>query len=556
MGQLNFSKFFCPFCVVKIMKKKIRFRMLQRILILLLCTALVSGTCFNKCKISARATTVTVGVGACTLYEICLYIGTLLVSGIGIGFAVENRDQIAKMGKDFIDACDLSTLSGWVLSKADTTGQSYVYGTEALQEVKDTTFEVIQGGGNAPKNDDDNDNDGDIDAADRTVELQNVGMWATTGFTAWICDKLQPFLEEAHAGGSNFITENIGYNTRYPSFATMNANGEYEYYYDWEELAFSYGNRKHCFFDLTMTNPCVGYVSSSGEYVYVTYYDEHNDSLYYIGSDTAYQTFVYYENGTMTETSGQSNGSGKLTFSSAHRINANFPIFSNSAAAWNYIRTGSISDCLNSQIFRIADWLQEDWQGNIDALNAGIRSLYDNMLIVGEAANQAMLNQLNGLGYIEDLLARLAAALALPLPDTVSDPVYYPDTSEDPGLEELPWEDVVPIPDPDPAPVPDPTPEPEPEPDEDLDIQNYVVDLRQVFPFCIPFDLMALFGALAADPVAPRFEIPFVVPSLGIEETYVIDLSFFDEQMVLLRKLELVGFIIGLMLLTGKVIKW
>jgi len=90
----------------------------------------------------------------------------------------------------------------------------------------------------------------------------------------------------------------------------------------------------------------------------------------------------------------------------------------------------------------------------------------------------------------------------------------------------------------------------------DIDIEDYKVDLRQVFPFCIPFDLMALFGALAADPVAPRFEIPFVVPSLGIEETYVIDLSFFDEQMVLLRKLELVGFIIGLMLLTGKVIKW
>lgn len=85
---------------------------------------------------------------------------------------------------------------------------------------------------------------------------------------------------------------------------------------------------------------------------------------------------------------------------------------------------------------------------------------------------------------------------------------------------------------------------------------NYAVDLTTLFPFCIPFDIIALFQALAADPVAPKFEVPFVIPSLGVDEIYVIDLSIFDEQMAILRKFELVTFILGLMFLTSKVIKW
>lgn len=94
------------------------------------------------------------------------------------------------------------------------------------------------------------------------------------------------------------------------------------------------------------------------------------------------------------------------------------------------------------------------------------------------------------------------------------------------------------------------------ESDEDIDIENYKVDLRQVFPFCIPFDFIALLRVLDAEPETPRFEIPFVVPSVGIDETFVIDLSMFDDVMEVIRVFELVSFVLGLMLLTGKVIKW
>lgn len=119
----------------------------------------------------------------------------------------------------------------------------------------------------------------------------------------------------------------------------------------------------------------------------------------------------------------------------------------------------------------------------------------------------------------------------------------------------------VTVPDPVPEPKPDPKPEPgteeETTPEKtDIDIKDYEVDLKEIFPFCIPFDFIALLDALDAEPVAPRFEVPFVVPALEIDERYYFDLSIFDDEMALLRKFETVGFVLLLMYLTYKMIKW
>lgn len=45
------------------------------------------------------------------------------------------------------------------MSFTDTTGQEYVYGTEALDLVRETEWEVIQGGLPPENNDDDDNND-------------------------------------------------------------------------------------------------------------------------------------------------------------------------------------------------------------------------------------------------------------------------------------------------------------------------------------------------------------------------------------------------------------
>lgn len=528
--------------------------MLQRILILLLCTVLVSGSCFNKYKISARATTIATGLSAYTLYEICAYIGTLLLTGLSVKFVVDNRDQIAEIGKDFIDSSDISELSGWILSKVDTTGSSYVYGTEALQEVKDTTFEVIQGGGNAPKNDDDNDKDGDVDFDDRTVELQNMGMWVTGAFNAWLCGQLEILINKIDAGEETFLSEHI---PKYSYTGELETDSDGNYLYS----LYAYGYN-----DFFKANQYKYFENSAAsERVCATYIPETKRLCFFkpLITDTGKLSYTNkaFEFTIEVTVDGVLNQNTSITnnINIVDYYSCNFPVFVNpeEGEVLNYLHYGIYSGCDNlAKNYRIADWLQEDWKGCVEAVNSGVRSLYDNMLIVGAAANQALQNQSNGLGYIEDLLARLAAALALPLPDTISDPVYYPDPSEDPELEELPWEDPEPEPDPDPDEPAEPEPDPEPEPDEDLDIQNYAVDLRQIFPFCIPFDFIALLEVLEAEPVAPKFEYPFVIPSLNINETLVLDLSFLDEEMAIVRKLELISFIIGLMFLTGKVIKW
>lgn len=87
-------------------------------------------------------------------------------------------------------------------------------------------------------------------------------------------------------------------------------------------------------------------------------------------------------------------------------------------------------------------------------------------------------------------------------------------------------------------------------------MSSYKVDLQGIFPFCIPFDFIALLKALDAEPVAPCFEFPVVIPALGYEETVRLDMSIFDDVAEVMRLCETVSFIIFLMFATSKVIKW
>ena len=85
-------------------------------------------------------------------------------------------------------------------------------------------------------------------------------------------------------------------------------------------------------------------------------------------------------------------------------------------------------------------------------------------------------------------------------------------------------------------------------------IGDYQIDLKQFFPFCIPFDLYDFFTCLNADPVAPVIEWVIPLPGGG---TYPleIDLSAFDGVAQLLRRLQLLLFCVGLAFKTRDLIK-
>lgn len=86
------------------------------------------------------------------------------------------------------------------------------------------------------------------------------------------------------------------------------------------------------------------------------------------------------------------------------------------------------------------------------------------------------------------------------------------------------------------APLPSPPPA----------LGDYSLDLRDFFPFCIPYDIYALLSLLAAEPEAPYFEFDVDIPIIDFTWHIVIDLSPWDDVAAVLRTMELLLFIVGL----------
>lgn len=86
------------------------------------------------------------------------------------------------------------------------------------------------------------------------------------------------------------------------------------------------------------------------------------------------------------------------------------------------------------------------------------------------------------------------------------------------------------------------------------DIAGYTFDLKDIFPFCIPFDIYNFLKCLDAPPEAPVINWELYVPGGGAYPL-IIDLSVFDEVAELLRRLELLLFCVGLAFKTRDLIK-
>lgn len=79
-------------------------------------------------------------------------------------------------------------------------------------------------------------------------------------------------------------------------------------------------------------------------------------------------------------------------------------------------------------------------------------------------------------------------------------------------------------------------------------------DLKMVFPFCIPFDLIDAIKLFNAPPKAPVFEIPVPMGDLA-QETVTVDLSSFEPVAQIFRNCMTILFIIFLIMATRHLIK-
>lgn len=129
--------------------------------------------------------------------------------------------------------------------------------------------------------------------------------------------------------------------------------------------------------------------------------------------------------------------------------------------------------------------------------------------------------------------------------------ITLPEFSEEVGITPTPKPDIpqTPVVPPAPPAVEDPEEPPE-------GLEPYVVDLRKIFPFCIPFDFYDFMMCLSAEPEAPHFSFSMPTGYVDGEVVYTeyeMDLSQFDEVALNVRRMELFAFIIGLMFLTRQV---
>lgn len=153
-----------------------------------------------------------------------------------------------------------------------------------------------------------------------------------------------------------------------------------------------------------------------------------------------------------------------------------------------------------------------------------------------------------------------------PNPGGGTDPDPKPSASPTPAVNPDPGGGT----DPQPSGTPDPNPDPDPgggstdpdnpeSPTPEEEASPYKADLREIFPFCIPFDLIHLLKVFEADAEAPVFEFPLDIeldnPWTGekvvdYHHTFKLDMSDYEPVVKILRIFQVVFFIIALMLIT------
>lgn len=93
--------------------------------------------------------------------------------------------------------------------------------------------------------------------------------------------------------------------------------------------------------------------------------------------------------------------------------------------------------------------------------------------------------------------------------------------------------------------------------EDDMDVPQLPTTITEKFPFCVPFDLIALAKTFSAEPVAPKVTIPVVFESMHYSHDFVFDFSGdnWDKVAAVIRWGTLIFFILGLTLVTRKLIK-
>lgn len=538
----------------------------------------VNNSYFSPVKMDQVEAAGTVVLGYETMQAICYYFGSLVLGYSSVAEVPDlTEEQIEKVGHAYIKSlftvngvpdhvADKLAMANQALFTLISNKQAYVFGSEALKEVAETEFQVIMGGNNG---------DEEPSPSPDDKKKLNIGkaigcIGALSVFGATVFEESVKFYADKFSKGEeNFIdkeylAELLKENYFDSSIIDKMVSGE-SY-----QLKFSTAMNK-MFTCKTHNTSChiTHFADCEVNGFYAAYFTTRGGNA---SCTLEIRGIIDGQNKKFTGYTGLTSCGDVVKWSSIEydSMCTNLPLFSSFSELQNFLQTGEgYENALNYlKQYKLADWLQDNWNGELFDPLTGLSYLND-------LANMAKHQGLNAIGndpslddmkqHLRDIIANLRPGydpVTDPSVDPALDPICYPDTIPTPVIDPTadvvlqPAKDPTPSPNPDPSPStsPKPTTQPTPSPGE-IDSSQPVVDLSKFFPFCIPFDLIHLVQALDADPVAPKWTLKLEPPQFPVEWEVTLDLSQFESLAKIFRTGETLLFVVGLILITRGIIK-
>lgn len=277
-------------------------------------------------------------------------------------------------------------------------------------------------------------------------------------------------------------------------------------------------------------------------------YDSTGKNSYYFDAFT-----IRYKNGTLSQAfKGKYNNfsfsSNSDDYTDFHTINYSMYI--------PYILNGENHDAALKPLGKSSMWPSTDTKDDYNNNNSLPSPSYPNLAVpsitlptldeIKDLWKQGSDDEENRPTYVTNFITNHTVQ---PTPEP--EPTKKPEVNPDPGGGTDPQPSGTPDPNPDPDNPENPTPEEEASP--------YKADLREIFPFCIPFDLIHLFKVFDAEPEAPVFKFPLDLELdnpwtdekvVDYHHEFEFDFSDYEDLIKLLRIIQIVAFITGLMMIT------
>ena len=295
------------------------------------------------------------------------------------------------------------------------------------------------------------------------------------------------------------------------------------------------------------------------DFIYLGFYGV---GSYMYGGDLCAFGYKEYENGKLfrENLNGGLNRSNLKTLSSVWA--SNLPVFSTNqeGAAWSEQQRANSS----SKLPKTSLWPSVDTKDDYDNNRTLPSPSYPNLAVpsiklptldeLKDLWKQGSDDEENRPTYVTNFITNHTVQ---PTPEPK--PTKKPEVNPNPGGGTDPQPSGSPDPNPDPGGGGDTDPDNPETPAPEEEASPYKADLREIFPFCIPFDLIHLLKVFDAEAEAPVFEFPLDIEMdnpwtgekvVNYHHTFKLDMADYEPVIKILRIFQVIFFIIALMLIT------